>query len=440
MNAQTLKILRPGEPGYDDARRVHNGLIDKRPSLIARCGTTADVVAAVARARADGLEISVRGGGHNVAGKAVTDGGLMIDLSPMKTIGVDARARTARAQPGVTWDEFNIATQELGLATTGGVVSSTGVAGLTLGGGYGWLQGKYGMSIDNLRHAEMVTADGDIVQASEDDNADLFWALRGGGGNFGVVTSFTFALHPVTTVLGGVAAFPLTAAAQVIDVFRHLTAGAPDELSVQCALLTAPDRTTKLAALAVCHCGEPDQAVADIAAIATLGAPLLDTIGRTSYAEQNRLIDANFPSGALNYWKSAFFSELTDRAAHVLIDCFEQRPSPMTICVIESMSGSASRIASDATAYPHREPGYSLAIAGQWAEPTETEANIAWTRETFDALQPHLAKRRYVNYLSGDDGGYVRDAYGSNYDRLVAIKRRYDPNNIFHLNQNIEPK
>ena len=440
MNQSDLKILRPGDSGYDDARRIHNGLIDKRPSLIAQCKTTADVVTALRRAREDGLEISVRAGGHNVAGKAVTDGGLMIDLSSMKAVEVDAQSRTARAQPGVNWDEFNIATQAHGLATTGGVVSSTGIAGLTLGGGYGWLQGKYGMSIDNLVSAEVVTADGQILQASTKDNTDLFWALRGGGGNFGVVTSFTFELHPVTSVLGGLAAFPLVAAADVIDVFRRLTKGAPDELGVQYALLTGPDASTKLAALSLCHCGAPGQAAADIAAIRTLGTPLLDAIGTLRYTEQNRLIDQNFPFGALNYWKSAFFSELNDTAARLLIKCFEECPSPMTLCVVESMGGAASRIAPAATAYPHREPGYSLLILSQWTDPTDTEANIAWTRETFDALQPHMAKRRYVNYLAGDDGGYVRDAYASNYERLLEIKRRYDPSNTFRLNQNIDPR
>ncbi|MEA2312141.1 MAG: hypothetical protein QOE28_2109, partial [Solirubrobacteraceae bacterium] len=223
MSDHDLEILRPDDAGYDDTRRIHNGLIDKRPSLIARCRTSADVVAAIARARKEALEISVRGGGHNVAGKAVTDGGLMIDLSPMKEVEVDRQARTARAQPGLTWDEFNIASAKNGLATTGGVVSSPGISGLTLGGGYGWLQGKYGLTVDNLLAAEVVTADGDVLEASEEENADLFWALRGGGGNFGVVTSFTFRLHPVSTVLGGLAAFPLAAADGVIDIFRRLT-------------------------------------------------------------------------------------------------------------------------------------------------------------------------------------------------------------------------
>ncbi|MEY2449639.1 MAG: hypothetical protein QOH79_3115 [Acidimicrobiaceae bacterium] len=433
-------MLRPGDAGYDDARRIHNGLIDKHPSLIARCRTSSDVAAAITQSRREGLEVAVRGGGHNVAGKAVTEGGLMIDLSPMKEIEVDSSACTARAQPGLTWDEFNIATAPHGLATTGGVVSTTGIAGLTLGGGFGWLQGKYGLAVDNLVGAEVVTADGDVLKASEAENADLFWALRGGGGNFGVVTSFTFQLHPVSTVLGGVAAFPLAAADAVIDVFRRVAKEAPDELGVQCGFVTGPDAATKLVALPLCHCGELDQAEADIRPVREIGTPLLDAIEPKSYIEQNRQVDASFPAGALNYWKSAFFTDLSDAAARVLIESFEQCPSPMTACVIESIGGAASRVASTAMAYAHREPGFNLLLLSQWAEPADTEPNIAWTRETFEALQPHMADRRYVNYLAADDGGHTRDAYGANYERLVELKQRYDPDNVFRLNQNIDPR
>ena len=438
MSEADLELLRPHDPGYDDARRIHNGLIDKRPAVIARCRTTADVVAAVARARRDDLEISVRGGGHNVAGRAVTAGGLMIDLSPMKEVGVDPSTRTARAQPGLTWGEFNIATAAHGLATTGGIVSTTGISGLTLGGGFGWLQGKYGLSVDNLLAAEVVTADGDVLDASEDDNADLFWAIRGGGGNFGVVTSFTYRLHPVTTVLGGPAVFPLAAGDAVIDTYRRMTKEAPDELGLQVGFLTGPDGS-KVAAIVACHCGDLDRAEADIRSVRELGTPLLDEIAPRTYVDQNSRIDAGFPPGALNYWKSSFLTELSDAAARVLIERFEQCPSPMTACVLEWMGGAAARVAPTATAFPHRQPGYNLLILSQWADLADTEPNIAWTRETFEALQPHVADRRYVNYLSADDAGYTRDAYGPNYDRLVELKRRYDPHNVFHLNQNIDP-
>ena len=289
-DTQALEVLRPGDASYDEIRRIHNGLIDKRPSLIARCRTTTDVAAAVDLGRSEGLEISVRGGGHNVAGTAVTDGGLMIDLSAMKGVAVDGAARIAQAEPGVTWDEFNLATAAHGLATTGGVVSTTGIAGLTLGGGYGWLQGKYGLAIDNLASVEVVTADGGVVRASEEDNADLFWALRGGGGNFGVATSFTFRLHPVSTVFGGLIAYPVGAADEVLDAYRRVTEGAPDELTVQCGLGTGPDGSTKIVAVPLCHCGQLAQAETDVRPLRQLGAPLLDELGPLPYVEQNRLV------------------------------------------------------------------------------------------------------------------------------------------------------
>jgi FAD/FMN-containing dehydrogenase len=439
-DTQAFEVLRPSDASYDEIRRIHNGLIDKRPSLIARCRTTTDVEAAVDLGRSEGLEISVRGGGHNVAGTAVTDGGLMIDLSAMKGVAVDGTARIAQAEPGVTWDGFNLATAAHGLATTGGVVSTTGIAGLTLGGGYGWLQGKYGLAIDNLTSVEVVTANGSVVRASEEVNADLFWALRGGGGNFGVVTSFTFRLHPVSTVFGGLIAYPVAAAEEVLDAYRRVTKGPPDELSVQCGLSTAPDGSTRMVAVPLCHCGELAQAETDVRPLRELGAPLLDELGPLPYVEQNRLSDERLPRGALNYWKSAFFSELSDAAIATLLECFEQVPSAMTLCVIEAMGGAAARVAPTATAYPHREPGYSLLILAQWSAPADTLDNIAWTRDTFEALRPHMADRRYMNYMSADDGGYVHEAYGPNYERLVEIKQVYDPDNLFHLNQNIPPR
>jgi FAD/FMN-containing dehydrogenase len=439
-DTQALEVLRPSDASYDEIRRIHNGLIDKRPSLIARCRTTTDVAAAVGLGRSEGLEISVRGGGHNVAGTAVTNGGLMIDLSAMKGVAVDGAARVAQAEPGVTWDEFNLATAAHGLATTGGVVSTTGIAGLTLGGGYGWLQGKYGLAIDNLASVEVVTADGDVVRASEEDNTDLFWALRGGGGNFGVATSLTFRLHPVSTVFGGLIVYPVGAADEVLDAYRRVTEGAPDEFTIQCGIGTAPDGSTRIVAVPLCHCGELAQAETDVRPLRQLGAPLFDELGPLPYVEQNRLSDERLPRGALNYWKSAFFTELSDAAVATLLECFEQVPSAMTLCVIESMGGAAARVAPTATAYPHREPGYSLLILAQWSEPADTPDNIAWARDTFEALRPHMADRRYMNYMSADDGGYVHDAYGPNYERLVEIKQVYDPDNVFHLNQNIPPR
>jgi len=434
-------LIGPGDAGYEEARRVHNGLIDKRPALIARCLTTADVVDAVHLARERELEVAVRGGGHNVAGKAVTDGGLMIDLAPMKGIHVDPRHRTVRAQPGLTWREFNRAAAIHGLATTGGVVSTTGIAGLTLGGGLGYLMGRYGLTADNLASAEVVTADGRVLTASAEENEDLFWALRGGGGNFGVVTSFQYRAHPLTTVLGGMLVHPLSTAPTVLDFYRQFTAGAPDELGVGCGLVHAPDGSgAKIVALPLCHAAEDLQrADADLKALREFGPPAMDAIQPMPYPAVNTMLDQAFPAGALNYWKSAFLTELSDAAVRIIVDAFEQAPSTMTCIVFDHLHGEATRVDPTATAFPHRRPGYSVLLLTQWADPGDTRVNIAWTRETFEALGPYMADRRYMNYMSADDGGFVRQAYGPNYDHLVEVKRRYDPGNLFHLNQNIDP-
>jgi FAD/FMN-containing dehydrogenase len=434
------ELLRAGQDGYDEARRVHNGMIDKRPELIARCRNVADVRDAVNMGRASGAEISVRGGGHNVAGRAVTDGGLMIDLAPMRSVYVDARTRRARSEGGVTWKEFNRATAVHGLATTGGVISTTGVAGLTLGGGLGWLMGRYGLAIDNLVSAEVVLADGRVVTASEQDDADLFWAIRGGGGNFGVVTSFEFETHAVDTVVGGLVAHPLAAAAEVFDFYHQFTKSAPDELTAFCGLVHAPDGSgVKLVAPVVCHCGEPDQAIADLAPLREFGSPAMDAVAPMPYEVVNTLLDDGFPKGALNYWKSAFLTELSDAAVATMVEAFEGAPSMMSGILVEHFHGASTRIGPTATAFPHREPGYNLVLAGEWTDPAASDANIAWVRDTFAELEPFTAPQAYVNYLDDDDGDRVRSAYGPNYDRLVELKRRYDPENLFRLNQNIQP-
>lgn len=434
------ELLRAGHDGYEEARQVHNGMIDKRPELIARCRNTADVRDAVNLGRESGAEISVRGGGHNVAGRAVTDGGLMIDLAPMRSVHVDAGRRRARAEGGVTWKEYNRATAVHGLATTGGVISTTGVAGLTLGGGLGWLMGKYGMAVDNLVSAEVVLADGRVVTASEQDDADLFWAIRGGGGNFGVVTSFEFDAHPVDTVVGGLVAHPIAAAGEVFDFYRQFTKSAPDELTAFCGLVHAPDGSgVQLVAPLVCHCGDPDQAMADLAPLREFGSPALDAIGPMPYPVVNTLLDAGFPKGALNYWKSAFFTELSDAAIRTMVDALAGAPSIMSGMVVEHFHGAATRVDQTAMAFPHREPGYNLVLAGEWTDPATTDENVAWVRDTFAALEPYMAPQVYVNYLDDDDGGRVRNAYGPNYDRLVELKRQYDPDNLFRLNQNVDP-
>ena len=434
------ELLAPRDAGYDDARRVHNGLIDKRPGLIARCANTADVRDAVNLGREAGAEISVRGGGHNVAGRAVTDGGLMIDLAPMRGIHVDPARQRIRAQGGVTWNEYNRAAHVHGLATTGGVISTTGVAGLTLGGGLGWLMGRYGMAVDNLESAEVVLADGQAVTASEAADPDLFWAIRGGGGNFGVAVSFEFRAHPLDRVLGGLVAHPVAAAGEVVDFYRQFTKSLPDELTTFCALVHAPDGSgTKLVAPLVCHCGEQDQAEADLAPLRQFGPPAMDLVEPMPYPTVNTMLDAGFPRGALNYWKSAFFTELSDAAVRTMIDAFEAAPSIMSGMVVEHFHGAATRIDPTATAFPHRQPGYNLVLIGEWDDPAATDENVTWVRETFTALEPYTAPRVYVNYLADDESAKTPDAYGPNYDRLVELKRRYDPGNLFRLNHNIDP-
>jgi len=432
-------LFLPGHERYDEVRRVHNGLIDKRPALIARCLGTADVVAAIGFAKETGLEVSVRGGGHSVSGLAVTEGGLMIDLGGMKGIQVDPTARTVRAQAGVTWGELNRETALHGLATTGGVVSTTGIAGLTLGGGLGWLNGVHGIAVDNLLSVELVTADGDVLSVSEETDPDLFWALRGGGGNFGVATWFEYRLHPLREVTGGVVAHPFDAARDLLRFFRGLAEGIPDELWVVAGLTHAPDGSgVKLAAFVVCHAGTAEQANEDLRPLLEFGSPVVSEVGPMPYPVVNTLFDAAYPRGALNYWKSSFLDELDDGAIDALVEQFAVTPSPMNAIVMEQFHGAVCRIPVSATAVPHRRRGYNIGIFAEWLDVEATDENVAWTRETYAALDPFWADRRYVNYLDKDEvEDAVRAAYGPNYDRLAEIKRTYDPNNLFHLNHNI---
>jgi len=436
----TGELVSPADPGYEEIRRVQNGLIDRRPGLIARCRIVPDVADAVTMGREQAAEISVRGGGHSVAGLAVTDGGLMIDLAPMKGIRVDRRRRTVWAQGGVTWNEFNRAAACHGLATTGGIVSTTGIAGLTLGGGEGWLMGKYGLTIDNLLAAEVVTAAGEVVTASDEENQDLFWALRGGGGNFGVATSFEYQAHPVSTVYGGLIAHPVSRARQAFGFYRELTQSAPDELTVYFSLFADPAAPReKLAAMIACHCGDPTAAEADLKPLRQFGPPAADLIQPMPYPVINTLSDGGYPKGAFNYWKSAFFTDLSDAPVDIMIDALDRCPSPMSGLAIVPYLGAVTRVDATATAFAHREPGYSLLIVAQWLDPRETEPNITWARETFEALHPYMANRSYVNNLTAEDGRMVHHVWGANYQRLVTVKRRYDSDNIFRLNHNIDP-
>ena len=434
------ELLAPDDPHYDSARQLNNGMVDKRPALIARVQHTADIVDAVRFGQEVGLEISVRGGGHSVAGRSVTDGGLMIDLEPMKGIHVDPKTRTARAQGGVTWGEYNRATHVFGLATTGGVISTTGIAGLTLGGGVGWLMAKFGLAIDNLLSVEIVTADGQIRTASEDDEPDLFWAVRGGGGNFGVVSSFEYRAHQVSTILGGLIGFPFSEARNVLDFCRTASDGLPDELTVFFGLVFAPDGSgERLAAIALCHCGDLAQAEKDVAPFRSLPSVALDALAPMPYPVVNTLLDDGYPKGARNYWKSAFVKELSDEALDIMIDAFARAPSDMNAILLEHCHGAATRIGATDTAFPHRDPSYNLGVFGTWLEESDDAVNVAWTKDSYEACQSFVAEAAYVNYLDDDDGSRVMSAYGPNWPRLVELKRRYDPQNVFHLNQNIDP-
>ncbi len=433
-------VLLPDDDAYDDARRVHNGLIDRRPALIARCQGAADIADAIGIARSSGLEISVRGGGHNVAGRAVADGGVMIDLAPMKGIHVDPAARTVRAQGGVIWSELNREAHAHGLAVTGGAISSTGIAGYTLGGGLGWLMAKHGLGADNLIGVELVTADGETLNVDDESHPDLMWALRGGGGNFGVAASLVYRLHPLSTVTGGLIAHPIDAAPEMLRFYRDAVAGGSDDLTVFAGLVHAPDGSGhKLAAMVVFHTGSPDEAERDLAPFKTWGTPLVVEVGPMPYPVMNTLLDAAYPKGALNYWLSSFTTGLSDELIDAMAERFASVPSPMTVILLEHFHGAVTRIAPTDTAVPHRDEGWNLLLPSEWTDPAHTEANIAWTKDTYAALSEHFSGGRWLNYLGDDQDDAIRSAYGPNYDRLVEVKRRYDPDTVFHLNHTIGP-
>ena len=435
-------LLCPGDSGYDDARRIWNAMIDRRPALIARCAGVADVIQAVNFARERDLLVAVRGGGHNVAGNAVCDDGLMIDLSPMNSVHVDPSARTARAEGGATWGDFDHETQAFGLATTGGLISSTGVAGLTLGGGIGWLMGSYGLSCDNLLSVDIVTAAGNLVKASASENPDLFWGVRGGGGNFGVVTSFEFQLHPVSHLLGGLAIHALENAREVLQFYRDFTCTAPPELVCNAGMLTSPEGAP-VVALMVGYNGSPDEGERVLQPLRDFGSPLVVDISVRPYAAQQRMFDEGFPAGQQNYWKSNFVEGLSDDAIDTLIERFAAVPSPTSAMIIEHISGAVAQVGEDDTAYSHRQSPYNLLIVGIWPDPKDTEAHRDWVRDTWDAVQPFSAGRVYVNYLgqTGDEGAErIKEAYSvAKYERLLKLKKEYDPTNLFRLNQNINP-
>jgi FAD/FMN-containing dehydrogenase len=435
------RILRPEDSGYDAARAIHNGLIDRRPAMIVRCRSADDVVAALALARDEGLDVSVRGGGHNVAGRAVSDGGVMIDLSEMRAIAVDPDRNTLTAGGGATWAELNDAAAAHGLAVTGGAISSTGIGGLTLGGGLGWLMAKYGLAADNVLSAELVTANGEVLGVDDESHPDLMWALRGGGGNFGVATTFTYRVHPLSMITGGLIAHPVDAAPELLRFYRDASARASDDLTVFAGLVPAPDGSGhKLAAFVICHTGTPEAAEQELAPYKAFGSPLVTEVGPMPYPVINTMLDAGFPKGSLHYWLSSFTNGLTDALIDTAVERYASVPSPMTPMLFEHFHGAVTRVEPTATAVPHREAGWNLLIPSVWTDPADTAANIAWAKDTHAALKPELSERRWLNYLGDDQGeDAIRGAYGPNYDRLRELKRRYDPENVFHLNHNIAP-
>jgi FAD/FMN-containing dehydrogenase len=432
------RLIRPNDESYDTARRVFNAMIDRRPALIARCAVGADVTAAVEFGRDHDLLVSVRGGGHGVAGDAVCDGGLVIDLSGLKSVEVDPVRRAARAGGGVTWGEFDRATQAVGLATTGGVVPSTGIAGLTLGGGIGYLNRRYGLACDNLRSAELVTADGRLLTASADEHADLFWALRGGGGNFGVVTSLEYRLHSVGPVLGGQLVYPLELARDVLRFYRDWSVAAPDEVRADATLVSGPEGPAL--AIIVCCCGPMERAEATVRPIREFGPPMVDTLAPVPYATVQNLLTEVLAPGFHHYWKSAFLRDFSDRAIDTLVDFFGAAvPRPFAAIAIEHLGGAVSRVGERDTAFNHRRAQHSLLVVRAWQDPSQSAENMKWARACYAVAEPFLEQGVYVNYLGDEGDARTRAAYGDNYERLVAIKNKFDPTNFFRLNQNIAP-
>jgi FAD/FMN-containing dehydrogenase len=437
------RLLLAVDDGYDSARKIWNGMIDRRPALIARCAAAADVVRCVDFARENDLVVAVRGGGHNIAGNAVCDGGLVIDLTGTKTVRVDPARRTARADAGVTWGEFDHETQAFGLATPGGQVSTTGIAGLTLGGGWGWLARKYGLASDNLLSVDIVTADGKLRTASATENTDLFWGVRGGGGNFGVVTSFEYRLHEVGPVVGGFVFYPFAMAREVLQRYRELTHAAPDELAVDAVLLTLPDGT-KVAGIAACYCGPVAEGERLLRPLKTFGTPLVDQLGPTSYTAVQTMLDASYPSGIQHYWKSSFLQDIGDKAIDTMIAQCTTLPSPMCHGLLEyQLGGAMGRVDRAATAFAARDAQHAFVSLGVCVDPAEAKRCAQWAREFWEAMQPFSTGGVYVNYLGRevDEGAErVRAAYGAEkYQRLLALKEKYDPTNLFRLNQNIRP-
>ena len=434
-------LLQPGDDGYDQARRVWNAMIDRRPALIARCAGASDVIKAVNFARRHDLLVSVRGGGHSFAGNAVCDGGLVIDLTRMQGIRVDPVSQTVRAEPGVKWLDFDRETQAFGLATTGGTNSDTGIAGLTLGGGHGWLGGKYGLTCDNLISADLVIASGELVHASDTENTDLFWGIRGGGGNFGVVTSFEYQLHPVGDLLAGMVVHPFGKAGEVLRFYRDFIDGCPDEVTSISGMMTGEDGNPAIAVL-LCYNGDHAEGERALAPMREFGPPLLDTVGPLPYTTLQSMLDAATPEGRQNYEKAHFFSQLSDGAIDTLIEGFSKVTSPMSMLALQQVGGEMQRGAGDQAAYSHRDALYNLVLFTAWEDQGESEVHIKWARDLWEDLIPYSTGGVYVNDIgreTEEGAEQIQSAFGAGYKRLVELKNKYDPTNLFRHNQNIRP-
>jgi FAD/FMN-containing dehydrogenase len=443
------ELIQPGDETYESARRIWNGAIDRHPSLVARATGVADVQAAIRFAREQRHLLAVRGGGHNVAGTAVCDGGMVLDCSPMKAVWVDPVARRARAQAGLLWGELDRETQVFGLATTGGIITHTGIAGLTLGGGLGWLMRKHGLACDNLLSADVVTADGECLRASEREHADLFWGLRGGGGNFGVVTSFEYRLHPVgPTVLAGPVLYPAEAARAVLGAYRECLADMPDELTTIVILRTAPPAPflppevhgRPVVVVAACYAGRIEDAERAVAPFRRLGEPLVDLLRPTPYVAHQGMFDATSPHGLGYYWKSEYLAALSDEAIEILIEHAWRAPTPMSYTIMFHLGGAVARTDPEASAFEDRRARHALVVDAVWSDPAAGDAAVTWARTFWQRLGPISSGRIYVNFLGEEGPDRVRAAYGATkYDRLRALKGKYDPTNFFRLNQNIAP-
>jgi FAD/FMN-containing dehydrogenase len=434
-------LLRPGNAAYDDARKVWNGMIDRRPALIARCAGVADVIAAVKFARIHEALVSVRGGGHNTPGIAVCEGGLMIDLAGMRSVRVDPARQTARAEGGTTWSDFDCETQVFGLATTGGAISHTGIGGLTLGGGLGWLAGKHGLACDNLLSVDLVTADGMMLTASAADNAELFWGLRGGGGNFGIVTSFEYRLHPVGPLLAGPVFYPFSKAKEALALYRDFATSIPDEVNTVAALMNSPEGDP-LAAIVVCYNGSIEAGEKVLRPLRTFGPPLVDEVTPTPYCKVQTLFDGAFVRSRRYYFKSNFTRNISDEAIATLVERFANAPSPLSLVYFQQLGNAANRVGATETAFSHRDALCEWGCDAVWLDPTEDAANIRWAREVAEAMLPFTTGSDYVNHigLEAEEGtDRIKAAFGANYDRLVALKNSYDPTNLFRHNQNIRP-